>query len=880
MRPRDVKRLFRFTFRDRDDVRGDIHEEFALHLELRTRDLVNEGLTPRDARAQAEREFGHYANSVAAISRNDEHTESRRRVRRYLDDLRQDLTLAVRLLVRAPGFAAVAILTLALGIGANTAIYSVLDAILLHPTPYPEPERLVQIWETREDGGPNSPSGGAFLDWRQHQTQFAAIVLTGRVAYNLRGRDGSERIRGVEASHELLAVLGITPALGRGFMPDDDRPGGNNNVVLITDELWRSRFAADPTIVGRDIILDEVPRTVIGVLPRGAWILKEDLFFVPAVLTPGTPRAARSPHWAAVFGRLAPDTSVERADAELKSIRQQLAPEYPAFKARWGVRVQPISEFIGGLTRGPLLILAGAVSLVLLIACANVANLLLARACHRQQELAIRSALGAGGARLVRQMLTESLVLALLGGLCGVGLAIGSLAALRTLTSELLPLTTSPQLNLRVLAFSLAITVGTGLLFGLLPALGVRRFALARTLGSAGRSLTPGGRQRTLSGLVVAEIALTVVLLASAGLLLRSFSKVVTIDPGFDPERVLAFDVSLPAASYDSDAKRLVFVSTLLDRLRAVPGVESAGAGMAIPFSIGAYGERFERPGRPDPEKRPIGRVNFVAPGYLETIGARLLSGRLLIDADNRVGTARMAVINQSTARRFFANDEAIGQSLTIAGDAWQIVGVVADVADRQLDAVPGAYAWIPQAFNTSRMAIVIRTPVNPLTLVAAARAEMQRIDPGVAMANPRRLDQSLAESMLQRKVVLSLVGGFALAALALACLGVYGVMAYVVVTRQKELGIRMALGAVRGDVLRDVFRRGLTIAAVGVGIGLAGAFAAGRLLAGELYQVGRVDPAVTLGTAAVMTCVAALACWLPARRASRVDPVTILRSE
>ncbi len=880
MRPRGVKRLFRFTFRDRDAVGADVADEFAHHLDSRTRELIADGLPAADARAQAEREFGAYAPSVQRASLDGNRLERRRRLATIIDDLRQDLVLAVRLLLRAPGFATVAILTLALGIGANTAIYSVLDAALLHPTPYPEPDRLVQLWETLEDGRLNSPSGGAFLDWREHQTQFDAIVLTGRVAYNLRGRDGSERVRGLEVSHEFLHVLGLAPALGRGFLPDDDRPGGNNNVVLITDELWRSRFAADPAIVGRDIVLDEVPRTVIGVLPRGAWILKEDLLFVPAVLTPGTPRAARSPHWAAVFGRIAASTTVDQADAELKAIRQQLGPQYPAFKQRWGVRVRPLSEFIGGLTRGPLLILAGAVSLVLLIACANVANLLLARACHRQQELAIRSALGAGSGRLVRQMLTESVALAIAGGAGGIVVAVGGLVFLRQLTAEMLPLTSTPQLNLRVLAFSFAITLATGLLFGLLPALGARRLALARTLNAGARSLAPGGRQRTLSGLVAAEIALTVVLLASAGLLLRSFAKVATLDPGFDPDRVLAFDMSLPATTYDSNDERLAFVAQLLDRLRSLPGVETAGAGMAVPFSPGAYGEGFGRPNRRDPEGRPIGRVNFVSPGYLEAIGARLIAGRRLTDADNRVTAPRAAVINQSTVRRFFPDQDAVGQPLLIAGDAWQVVGVVADVADTQLDAVPGPYAWIPQAYNTSRMSIAVRTTVAPSSVVGAVRHEMGRLDPGVAMANPRPLDQSLAGSMLQRKVVLGLVGLFAAAALALACLGVYGVMAYAVVTRRKELGIRMALGAVSGDVLRDVFRKGLTITAVGVALGLAGSVAAARLLSTELYQVGSSDPAVTATTAGIMTAVAALACWVPARRASRVDPVTILRSE
>ena len=692
MRPWGVKRLFRFPFRTREDVRTDIADEFAFHLDMRRDELMRGGLDETEARARAAREFGDRAAGVRACAETGDRFERRRRIGQLAGELRQDVTLGLRLLGRNPGFATVAILTLALGIGANTAIYSVLDALLLRPLPYPEPHRLVQVSETLENGSPNSVSGGAFLDWRTHQTTFEAIALTGRVSYNLRGGGPPERLTGLEVSHEFLRVLGVQPLLGRGFMPEDDRPGGRNDVVLLTEELWRTRFGGDTAIVGRAITLDEVPRTVVGVLPEGAWVLKEDAFFVPAVLAPGTPRAARAPHWAAVFGRLAPDADVARADAELKSVKRRLDSEYPAFKRPWGVVVQPVTDVIGGLTRRPLLILLAAVSMVLLIACANVANLLLARACHRQQELAVRAALGAGNRRLVRQVLTENLVLAVVGGAAGIGVAHLSVDVLRRLTADVLPFTFSPELDLRVLTFSLAVTMATGLLFGLLPALRARRLALTGTLNDGGRSATAGGGHRTQSLLIVAEVALTVVLLTSAGLLLRSLGEAASTDPGFDPSRALAFDLSLPDATYASSARRLAFSTSLLERVRALPGVSAAGTGMAIPFSGGGYGEYFRLPGRTELRDMALGRMNFVSPGYLEALGTRVLAGRRLTEADNRGGGARVAVISEATARQFFRDGDAIGQTLVVASDSWQIVGVIADVVDRRLDAVRGAF--------------------------------------------------------------------------------------------------------------------------------------------------------------------------------------------
>jgi predicted permease len=878
MRPWGIKRLFHHISRTRDEVRSDIAEEFAFHLDMRTDELVRDGLSRDAARRQAEGEFGRADTSAQSLAALGDRVEQRRRAGRVLAELWQDAGHGLRLLRRSPGFALVAILTLALGIGANTAIYSVLDAVLLRPLPYPEPDRVMMVSEVRADGGPNNVAGGAFLDWREHQTTFDALTMTTPVSFNLRG-EVPERLTGMEVSHEFLQVLGIPPLLGRGFLPGEDRPGGQTNVVMITEDLWRSRFGADAGIVGRSIVLDEVPRTVIGVLPRGAWMVKDSTFFVPVVITPGSDRAERAGHWGAVFGRLATTATVASADADLKRIKLQLNPQYPEFKQKWSVAVQPVTEVIGGMAQTPVLILLGAVSLVLLIACANVANLLLARGCTRQQELAVRAALGASGGRLVRQVLTENLMLALLGGLAGIVVAYASLDVLRRFTDEALPITLTPRLDLQVLLVSLGITLVTGPLVGLLPALRARRPNLSGAMSSGSKGASAGGRQRTQSLLVVAEVALTVVLLASAGLLLRSLAKAAAVDPGFVPSRVLAFQVSLPDVSYESREKRLAFTGELLTHLRALPGVEGAGTAMAIPFIGGGYGEYFYRQSRADTDA-VLGRMDFVSPGYLEALGTRLLTGRRFTDADNRIGGPRVAVINEWTMRRFFPKGDAIGQLITVQGQQWQIVGVIDDIVDRRLDVPHGAFAYVPSAFNTSQISVIVNTPLDPMSLVATVKAEVARIDPGVAVASPRSLDRAMAESMTQRKVVLAIVGVFAVAALLLAAIGLYGVMAYAVATRRREFGIRMAFGALRLDLIRQVLRGGLALTSAGLLVGLAGAVGVARLLASELYQVTGSDPLVIAGTAATVLAVAVLACLVPAWRASRFQPMAALRVE
>jgi predicted permease len=801
-----------------------------------------------------------------------------------------DIRFAVRQLLKAPGFTAVAVLILALGIGASTATFSALDAALLRPLPYPEPGRLVQLLETLPDGSLNGVSGGAFLDWREHQTQLASIVLVGPVTRNLRGDGEPERLQGLEVTHEFLGVLGVQPKIGRGLLPEDEHPGGDSHVVVITDELWRSRLGGREPVLGSTLVLDDVPHTVVGVLPEGSlpdgiWRPGSTRFVVPAVPDRHAEgrlggKYSRFLHWATVFGRLKPGVSVAQADAELKVIKAQLNPEYPPYKRDWGTAVLPLGERLAAGSRPVLFILVGAVAALLLIACANVAGLLLARARHRQREIALRVALGASGRRIMRQVLTESLVLAALGGAVGTLLSFLGIGLLRGLTPGLLPGGVAPRLDGWALAASLLLTGVTGLLFGILPAWQARRPNLNRALQSGGKSATARDHHRTQSLLVVAEVALTVVLLVAAGLLLRSLARTIETDPGFEPQHVLAFDLSLPDTTYETGEARYAFSREALARIRSLPGVAAAGTGMAIPFSGGAYGEFVGRAGAARAEDNPVARVNYVSEGYLEALGARLLAGRRLRQSDDGPDAARVVVVNHTTARRFFPGENAVGRSLSMLGREWRIVGIIADVPDRHLDQPSDLFLYVPHVFNPERFSIVVRTSLDPLSLVGSIRREIQRLDPGLPLADVRPLEEAMQGSMSGRRIVLGLVGSFAAVALALACIGLYGVMAYSVALRRRELSIRQALGATRPNVVGLILRNGVLLTSVGLALGVGGALGAARLLAHQLYQVSGHDPLVIAGTVLFVALAALLACWVPARRASRMDPVEALRME
>jgi predicted permease len=852
----------------RDRFEAEVEAEMRAHLELEAASRRARGEAPDAARREAALAFGH-VESLKETVRD-------RRAGAWLGQMVQDVRYSVRLLAKWPTFAAVVVATIALAVGGTTTIFSVFDAALLRPLPYPEPERLVRIVELLDDGSRNSVSAGAFLDWRGHATRLDSAVILGGVTMNLRrGAGAAERLAGARVSHELLRVFGVQPLVGRGFGPADGKAGGDNDVVLLTESLWRARFAADPAIVGTSITLDERPRTVAGVVPDAAYIERDVQFFVPAVLDPAD-RGERDGHWAVVFARMAPGATVAQLDAELKAVKRRLNPAYPSFKRDWSVQAIGLQHELASEARPMLLALGAAVTLVLLIACANIANLLLARAWLREREVALRAALGAGGGRLARQLLTESAVLALIGGAVGLALASLAITALETLAADFLLPAIMPTLDLRVAGFALLVSLLTGVLFGALPAWRARRPNLVDAMRRDGPTAT-ARRPGAQAALVVGQVALTVVLLVAAGLFGRSLLRAVTADPGFAPERVLAFDLSLPDPTYPNPESRLAFSRALLERVRALPGVRAAGTAMAIPFAGGGFGEFLTTVPQPQRGDLHLGRVDYVSDGFFEALGARLRGGRFLSADDNRADARRVAVVNRAAARELFGHTDPVGRTVYFRG-ANEIVGVVDDVVDRRLDLAHAPRLYLAQARNPSAFAVAVGTAGDPGALAQTVRQAVRSVDGGVAAVNIRTLADARARSMTDRRLAVWVVVLFALAALTLASLGVYGVMADAVSARRRELCLRIALGAGRGQVIRSVVSGGLGLAALGLVLGGVGAAATSRWLRGLLYDVQPSDPVTFVAAIVTIALVAVLASFGPAVRATRLDAIAALR--
>jgi putative ABC transport system permease protein len=802
-------------------------------------------------------------------------------------DLVQDFRYAARLLVRSPGFTFVAVAALALGIGANTAIFSVVNTLLLRPLPYAEADRLAVVWEHNlpRDRKNNVVSPGNFIHWRELNQSFkelSAVSMTFRTT--LTGAGDATELPVQYISGTLFGMLGVRPAVGRDFTAQEDAPGVR--VVTISDRLWRQRFGADPSIVNRNIMLDGRPNLVVGVMAPGFSILDKS---VDVWSTVGFAPAARTPRgrWTGVVGRVKDGVSMAQAQQDMVRVHAELTRRFPEFNTGWTANVVPLRQQLTGDVRPALWVMLGAVGFVLLIACANVGNLVLARATARQRELAVRAALGAGRGRLIRQMLAESVLLSVVGATAGLVLAWWAMVVLRTTVAERLPIERLEQIGIdgKVLLFTVAAALLSALIFGIAPALTSAGAKLTETLKDGGRSGSAARGARVRSTFVVVEMALALILLVGAGLLLRSFVTLLRVDPGFDPSRTMTVKVSIPQSKYANAAQQQAFFNQLFERIDALPGVTSAGGTSFLPLNGLGSATGFEIVGKPKPEagQAPVTDVRVITHNYFKAMGIPLVRGRAFDTRDTGTGTRRV-IINQTLANNYFPGEDPVGKSIVVNWNDQgpdEIVGIVGDVRQQELETEARATIyWPPSRFTYPFMTIAIRTAADPRGVVSPAVAALHEMDPNVAAADVRTMEEIIDISVAQRRLTMLLLSIFAGLALVLAAVGIYGVIGYSVSQRTQEIGIRMALGAPRGSVLRMVVGQAMALALVGVAVGAVGAWLLSRLMQKLLFGVTASDPVTFVAVSALLAFVAALAASVPGLRATRVDPVIALRSE
>ncbi|HWQ31520.1 MAG TPA: ABC transporter permease [Blastocatellia bacterium] len=800
-----------------------------------------------------------------------------------MQNFRRDLRFSVRVLLRQPAVTLVSIITLALGIGAGSAIFSVVNAVLLRPLPFREPEALIRIWETFQPGGYGTASVPNLKDWREQNEAFTALAAYQFANYGLQGREQPERVAAATVSANFFELLGVPPHLGRAFREDEEAPG-RNRIVVLSDQLWRQNFAADPGIIGKNILLDGQSYTVTGVMPPGfRFPTRRTALWVPLEV-PENQRNNRGNHWLFVLARLKPGVTLAQADQQMKTIAARLEQQYPQAQAGRSVRLVPLSEEVVRNVRPALLMLMAAVSFVLLIACANVASLLLARATARRREMAIRAAIGAGRAQLIAQLLTESVLLALISGVLGLGVAKLGLSALLRLAETFLPRANEISLDGRVVAFTLGLSVLTGIAFGLAPALQVSRTDVQDALKDGGHSGSSPRRNRLRSALVVAEIALSLVLLVGAGLLIRSFWRLQQMDAGLRPENVLTMKISLPDKKYPAPQLLTGFCDRLLETVASLPGVQAAGVINMLPIQETGYNGDFylEGQGPYPPGQAPLAEYRRASPDYFRAMGIELIAGRFF-GAQDREGAQPVAIINQALAQKYLASENPVGKRFRFDPDGpwFTIIGVTRDVRQSGLTqtarpeiVLPFAQAPVPG------LSLVVRTAGEPAALTDTIRRAVLAIDPNQPVYNVQTMQTVIDDSISSQRLNMVLLAIFAAVALGLAVTGIYSVMSYLVTQHTRDIGIRMALGARPADVLRLVVGQGMTLTAGGMVIGVAGAFALTRLMASLLFGVTATDALTFIGVPLLLFVTALLACYVPARRATRVDPVIALRTE
>lgn len=800
----------------------------------------------------------------------------------------QDIRYGARMLLKNRGFTAVAVLTLALGIGANTAIFSVVNSVLLRPLPFAEPDRLVyaEASDLRDGTKGGSISPPDFLDYREQNRVFERLAAFQSLSFTMTGGGSeSERITSARVSSGFFETLGIAPITGgRTFLPEEEQDG-RNRVVVISYGLWQRRFGADPKLVGKTAMLDGVNVTIVGIMPAGFQYPREVDVWTPITFhAPQT--SARRSHFLQAIGRLKPGVTSDQAQAEMNAIARQLEKQYPDSNTNYGLGLTLLSERTAGDMRQTLLMLAVAVGFVLLIACANVANLSLARGASRYRELAIRAALGASRARVVRQLLTESLLLAVVGGSLGSLLAMWGVDLLVALSPENLPLVKEVTIDWRVLVFTLFVSLLTGVLFGFAPALASSKPNLTETLKEGSKGSAGVGRQRLRSLLVISEVALSLVLLIGAGLFIKSFLRLLQVDPGFSSTNVLTMQLAVPMMKYPKEQQRVTFFQQLTQRIESLPGVQAAGTVSELPLSDQDNDTFFTIEGKPAVAFGSLENdANFriVSPDYFHAIGIPLIKGRAFAERDS-TDAPKVIVVNEAFARRYLPGEDAIGKRLTVDfGKPWtgEIAGIVGSVRHSSLAREPDAEMYVSYAQAAiPKVNLAVRAVTDPTMLTSAIRNEVRALDKDLPIYNVETMQQRVSESAAQPRFRTLLLGIFALVALLLASVGIYGVISYSVTQRTHEIGIRMALGARTGDVLRLIVGQGMLLALIGVGIGLIGAFALTRIIASQLYNVSATDPITFACVALLLAGVALLACYIPARRAMKVDPMVALRHE
>ncbi|HLE63382.1 MAG TPA: ABC transporter permease, partial [Pyrinomonadaceae bacterium] len=779
------------------------------------------------------------------------------------------------------------ILTLALGIGANTAIFSFANGILLRPLPYPQSDRLAVIDETALKRGINSMSVSFpnFLDWREQNNVFEDIaVYFGSGRYSLSGAGEPMVIRGSSISQGLFEILRVSPQLGRTFTAAEDRPD-EDAVVILGHSLWQNHFGADPKIIGQKIMLSNRPRTVVGVMPAGFRFPEIAELWVPLALT--TKTFTRTDHGLSAIARLKDGVSFTQAQAEMNNIAAHIEEQNPITNEGLGVSVTSLHKNLSGDYREALLVLLGVVACVLLVACVNVANLMLARVSARQKELALRAALGAGRWRIIRQLLVESLLLSAAGGALGLALSLWALRLLLTAIPIQLPFWMNFALDFRVLGFTVAVTLLTGLVFGAAPALQTSRVDLNNTLKEGGRGAHTSTRGRSRSLLVVTEIALSLVLLVGAGLMIQSFLRLRRVDVGLNPQGVLTVGVALPRAKYPEGEQRATFLKQLLERVSGLPGVQAASATATLPLSGGNWGRSLTVEGYPvlSVGQAPIIQHTVVTPGYFRTMGIRMLSGRDFTGADGS-GAPKVTIIDERLAHEYWPNESPLGKRIRFGppedNEPWHtVIGVVNAVRHQRMQEDTRKSVYLPHLqISVNGLALVARTTSNPQNLVAAVRREVAQLDRDLPLSAVATMEEVMAESIWQPRLYAMLFAVFAGGTLILAVIGIYGVMAYMVITRTHEIGVRMALGATARDVFRLIVGRGMALTTIGVLLGIGGAFALTRLMRGLLFNISATDPITFILISLLLGLAAFLACYLPARRATRVDPLVALRCE